>query len=391
MRTAFDEADHIPEAIDLLCRMIDRGGPISRTRTDGPGYVFTALQGAGRSCPHKDLFSSLLKALPNTLVVRDRHTMIPLGNALSNRWFMGGLPEAVEAVRFLIGRFPAALEARDERGTTPVMFAIWYTSVSRSDASGAALDVLQEVVCRSAESVRGTFRPFQSSPVYTALEVACSRSLGHGHGPPRTPFTRLVPAVMEAWPAALCVSLLGRLTDLPEEIAPAVRHKAGAMFLALMEVLLHDTTEGVVPGPVRERVRRLVGQAVGRLVDMDRVGSRIVASVLYRHVRDHDFHRLRSEILDDEPLQGFLRTNAPVQEMATGLYHMNEAGRLVGRTSEGSPEAVISPRRHARILEAAGGNVSCLFVHLREFAALLAGSGARAARPPVDGAAGVAE
>jgi hypothetical protein len=312
--------------------------------------------------------------------------MTPLRNALSSRWFMGGLAEAVEAVRFLIGKFPAALEARDDCGTTPVMLAIWDTR-DRSDASGAALDVLEEIVCRSAESVRGTFRDWRTSLVYTALEVACTRSLGHG----RTPFTRLVPTVMEAWPAALCVSLLGRLTDLPEEIAPAVRHKAGAMFLALMEVLLHDTTETVVPGPVRERVRRLVGQAVGRLVDMDRVGSRIVASVLHRHVRDHDFHRLRSEILDDEPLQGFLRANAPVQEMATGLYHMNEAGRLVGRTSEGSPEAVIPPWRHARILEAAGGNVSCIFVHLREFPALLAGSGARAARPPVDGAARAAE
>jgi ankyrin repeat protein len=378
LEAGFEEADQ-EEALHLLHRMIDSGGPSSlwrpreippwarrNRRVDTP-CIDTALHIACTRCPHKDLFSALVKAWVDALAARDENQKLPLHRALSNQRFTRGWPAAIEAIRFLIDQFPAALEAKDEDGETPVMLAISHAS---GDVVGdAALEVLEECVRRSPESVRGTFRAWRwlSAPVITALEAGCT--CRHG----LTPLARLVPTLMEAWPAALIISLVGRLDDLPEEISPAVRHKAGAMFLALTEVLLHDTTVGAVPGPIRERVREIVRRAVGHLVDVDRVGSRIVAGVLYKNVLGDDFRQLRSEILDNNTLQSYLRESEPVLEMTTGLCRMNKAGRRFRRRNHSSRGAAIPTRKHLHILEAAGGNLSCLFVHLREFPALLAG------------------
>jgi hypothetical protein len=378
MRAGFDDVDQ-EEALHLLHRMIDRGGPASlwrpreisawsrRDRSVQLPCVDTALHVACTHCPHKDLFSALAKAWVDALAARDWTQKLPLHHALSNRSFMRGRPVAIEAIRFLIARFPAALEAKDKDGETPVMSAI--SQASYTVVGDAALEILEESVRRSPESVRGTFKAWRlsSAAVSTPLEAACTRR----HG--LTPLARLVPTLMEAWPAALIISLVGRLDDLPEEISPAVRHKAGAMFLALTEVLLHDTTVGAVPGPIRERVREIVRRAVGHLVDVDRVGSRIVAGVLYKNVLGDDFRQLRSEILDNNTLQGYLRETEPIQEMATGLCRMNKAGRRFRRRNQRYREAAIPTRKHLHILEAAGGNLSCLFVHLREFPALLEG------------------
>jgi hypothetical protein len=73
---------------------------------------------------------------------------------------------------------------------------------------------------------------------------------------------------------------------------------------------------------------------------------------------------------------------------------MNKAGRLPDRSNEEAgeaPEAVISAGFHARILAAASDDVSCLFVHLRDHPAFVAGNDATAPVPPRGGAVDAAD
>jgi hypothetical protein len=70
--------------------------------------------------------------------------------------------------------------------------------------------------------------------------------------------------------------------------------------------------------------------------------------------------------------------------MVTGVYRMNKAGRLGPEPAGGDGAAArareaeaLSAEQHASVLAAAGGNASCLFLHLRDCCpVLLAGFGA---------------
>jgi hypothetical protein len=79
-------------------------------------------------------------------------------------------------------------------------------------------------------------------------------------------------------------------------------------------------------------------------------------------------------VLKDETLQNFLLAEESIQEFVIGVYRMNKAGRAggAGLAWDHAPEDV-EVSRHIRILEAADGNLSCLFLHLRESASLFDG------------------
>jgi hypothetical protein len=69
-----------------------------------------------------------------------------------------------------------------------------------------------------------------------------------------------------------------------------------------------------------------------------------------------------------------------LQDFVTGVYRMNMAGRL-GPEEAGDASrargAAVPAERHARILAAAGDNLSSLFLHLRDCSLdLFAGFGA---------------
>jgi hypothetical protein len=204
-------------------------------------------------------------------------------------------------------------------------------------------------------AVRGGF--FQGRARTTVLEKLCEL----GAGP------ELVAAVVEACPSALCFSLARpRAPLLPEEVAGA----AHAALLALAEVVLHETALGAVPGPVRAHVRR----AVGRFVPPDEMsgpGAAVVRAI-QNHVADRDRQRLRMAVLGSEELQAFVRDGEAVQDFVEGVYRMNRAGRILGDGGV-APETVLSPERHARVLAAARGDASSLFLRLRECPAEAAG------------------
>jgi hypothetical protein len=157
------------------------------------------------------------------------------------------------------------------------------------------------------------------------------------------------------------------LASLSREIAPSVTSEACATFLALVEVLLHESTGGVVPDEIRDRVRRL---ATDSFIPPPIDATNLVASGIVRLLRFQlpGFHveRLRSDILDDPALQEFLRTREDFQDLVNGVYRMNKAGRGVAQAS------VVSAERQVRVLQAARGDLSSLFLHLRDCGSLFA-------------------
>jgi hypothetical protein len=173
----------------------------------------------------------------------------------------------------------------------------------------------------------------------------------------------MAPAMIESWPFALCIRPARKLKGLPNET------KAGALdvFLAMTEVLLHDTTRGVVSEPIRGRFRSVIATRT-RHHKFDQGGS--VAHGIRRIVLE----QLRKEVLKDETLQTFLLEEESIQEFVIGVYRMNKAGRAGGSglVWDHAPEDV-EVSRHIRILEAADGNLSSLFLHLRESASLFDG------------------
>jgi hypothetical protein len=77
--------------------------------------------------------------------------------------------------------------------------------------------------------------------------------------------------------------------------------------------------------------------------------------------------------LDDKALKQFLRSSEDFQDLISGVYRMNRAGRLGGAEGGGAaaPDAARGTLdQHVRILAAAGDNLSCLFLRLRESPAL---------------------
>jgi hypothetical protein len=296
-----------------------------------------------------------------TLEVSDNDGCLPLHLACAEIWRFGEPPRILPAVKLLIEGFPKALEASNRRGMTPLMAAvasIRHGVVLASSELSFLLSMIHQGSCRSL----GGGRTEQS-----ALQLACVHC----------PNLKLVLRLMEAWPLALCTSLREDLAYVPDVVAPAVFMEARTMFLALVEVVLHDTTLQVVPDPIRDRVRQVVGRYVPSPDELDRLAALAFVQGIRPQVGGDQFRWLRSDTLNDPALQGLFQTREDLQDLVTGVYRMNKAGRLGPERDENAPEVSrnvgASADQQPRILVAAGGNLSCLFLHLRDCPVLFAG------------------
>jgi hypothetical protein len=293
----------------------------------------------------------LIKAYPESLAVKDRNHSggIPLHVVFASSRFIRGDPVVLEATRLLIDAHPASLKERDVFGRTPIMVAFFSAygkfarlKIQKGAISRSALNFMVQCIWQAPDSVRGAFKlergPFTTT---TVLEQMCARKS-----------YAMAPIIMEAWPFALCVRPTCKLRGLPSET------KAGALdlFLALTEVLLHDTTR--VPEPIRRHIRRVIAERTRRH-NFNQGGS------IAQGIRKIVLEQLRKEVLNDNALQAFLLTKKNIQDFVIGVYRMNKAGRT-GRSGlawDHAPEDV-TVARHIRILEAADGNLNCLFLHL---------------------------
>jgi hypothetical protein len=141
---------------------------------------------------------------------------------------------------------------------------------------------------------------------------------------------------------------------------------------AVVDVLLHETARDLGDGAqdhVRDCLRPFLDQS-------PRGGAGVS---LLAAVAPASRSRLRSRILCNNPLQKLLRkkmaASEPIHEMILGMCRMNRAGRSPRSDSEPADGFVLDNARwckELRILEAAMGNVDCLFVHLRDCPSLFA-------------------
>jgi hypothetical protein len=338
---------------------------------DGALPIHTFFQhGVGvRGDADLEIIQSLVEANPAAAGVRNRFGNLPLH--LLCQKLGGDEPQLLAAIRVLLAHHRQALEAGRLDAKTPIMLAI----ESAAGGGGAArlvpgkLDLLRDMVrLGGPRSLWGAAAGGPSTGAATALDCAC-RSCPHPD---------LVSALVGAWPPALCMGLLGdAMSSLPGEIAPAVTAEARAALLALVEVVLHDTTSGAVPGPVRDHVRgavaRFVASPSGSLAGSGCSSSSALARRVNERVRGDSFLRLRADALTHRALQELLAAREDIQGMVTGVYRMNKAGRLGPEPAGGGVDAArargaaaLSAEQRARVLAAAGGNASCLFLHLRD-------------------------
>jgi ankyrin repeat protein len=342
-----DGGDGGPHVLGLIRRMIETY-PEALLATDGCGS--TPVGAAVRVGLGSTAVRALAEANPSALCTRDRWGLTPLHSALS--WhdpfdpatihvlldanpsvltmsdYDGRLPlhvacllregrlkrgdgaRVLGVIRRMIEIHPDALQLPDYEGRTPVATAVAHGGPIADMPEVVAL-VVGMVERGGAASVRGVNRFLRAFP--------CQE---------------IVSALVEAWPCFLCYPPCA--IDVEE---PAMR-ESDAVVRALVEVLLHETTAGAVPGAIRQRVRGLVaGQPDGRSVT--------------RAVQD---------LFGGDEERTFLESQEKVQDMVAGVYRMNKAGRAPGG---GAPEAV-SPARQILTLAAAADSPSCLFLHLRD-------------------------
>jgi hypothetical protein len=282
-------------------------------------------------------------------------------------------PQFLAAVQLLIDHCPLAL-AVSVSGMTPIMAAI--KSLRRPALLlPAKLDFLRQMILRGGPTSLWTDEEeigdllFDGERCPTAL--AC---VDRDH-----PHPELVSALVETWPLALCMSFH---RGIPNSIAIMVKSEARAVLQALIEVVLHDTTGGAVPAPVRDHIRSVVRRLVAPedIVAGNSRSSLAVAQRVHAHIRGDAFCQLRSEVLTNGDLQWLLAEREDFRDFLTGLYRMNMAGRL-GPEEAGDASrawgAAVPAEQHARTLAAAGDNLSSLFHHLRDCSLdLFAGFGA---------------
>jgi hypothetical protein len=271
-------------------------------------------------------------------------------------------PAELRAIQLLIDSNPKTLETANKGGMTSIMCAIsscnesWFGS--DEPIPDSFLQFLLEMVRRAPKSARVlSSRHSNGIAQSTALELACKK----------LPNLELVSALIEACPIALCVAPKAELVDLPPQVAGKVEFEADAMFLALAEVVLHDITIGVIDDRIRDHAAQLVRKFVP--IDSWDAGSYGIIQAVNARVLGEDRQRLRSRVLGFDPLQEYLRATQPMQELITGVYRMNKAGRQPGKREAAGSEAPSTEtdlERHIRVLEAAGDNLSCAFIHLRD-------------------------
>jgi hypothetical protein len=334
--------------------------------------------------PRYPVIEFLVNLNRDALNMKDWSGRLPIHLACSGlMWLSAGddIMARVDSIQRLVDENPASLDARNNSGDSPVMI------IMKQAPRGVVLlppvlQLLRGMVERAPGAVLGLYNrepaplpivsePQGPPPASTVLEKVCTFQDG----------LALAELVTEAWPAALCFSFTeGMPDDIPEETARAFAVEAHFMVLALTEVLLHDTTRGVVPDPIRERVLRAVSQIV-RPCETNGSSLSLVQAIQNR-VRGQDRQEFRSAVLNHDALQNFLQGEGDILEMVTSLYRMNRAGRIRDLEEAGAVSGTSSSAgRHVRILSAAGKDLSCLFLHLRDCCDSLVAGGDDATAP----------
>jgi hypothetical protein len=241
--------------------------------------------------------------------------------------------------------------------------------------SPEVLHLLSNTIRQAPESVLGPIRCEGTGQLWnldedatvnsSVLEVVCLKRAYWG----------LVSTVLEVWPASVLLVDTQLLPPAlppnigPPELSTAVRAEAHAMILAVIDVLLHDTTRGFVPEPVREHVRQSVGRFLPPQGDLVGRGGSSMANVRAVQSIQDDTKRqeLRDAVMGNADLETFLNDRGEdFERLVTGVYRMNKAGRLGAFDGAESVAIAVSAGTHVQILDAVRDDLDCLFLHLRE-------------------------
>jgi hypothetical protein len=261
------------------------------------------------------------------------------------------LPNVLESIRMLIDAYPDALVAVDLVGMTPIMVGfLGSPAFGKPEPSPQALELLRSIVQGAGAGSVRTFENGRRSGANkfaidcTALDTAYRYC----------PKPCVIEIVIDAWPAVLILKEVGKwAVECPACLKKFVESESHATFLALVEVLLHETTEEAIPVYVRRGVLRALGKSVPirELNDENRSSNSLAAiRAIQRHVRGRDREReLRCNVLmENRDLQEFLKGADAIQKLVAGFYRKNKAGRFLAlvevllheRTSETVPNYI---------------------------------------------------
>jgi ankyrin repeat protein len=333
--------------LSVIGRMIDAYPDAFLAKQDYDGR--TPLHYAC-SAERWEVIQLLLDANPSAVKLNDCLGALPLHLACGS---LSPSSAKLSVIGRMIDAYPDALRVRDRAGCTPVMTAIGQIQQRTTGVAHVCVRMIQRGgsasvrgVCRyttpawtwylqyshvlvrmiqrgGSASVRGVFRG-DSSRMATALN----------HTLQYYPNLALVSALIETWPCSLCLPLppLRFYVD----VGALVRQESDAVIEALVEVLLHETTVGVVPDPIRASVRQLAATQPGSRPDT----------------------RAIQDLFGGDFEKAFFLSREDIQDMITGIYRMNKAARAAGAP------AAVTPAQHIQVLAAAADNPSCLFVYL---------------------------
>jgi hypothetical protein len=313
------------------------------------------------------LLEFLMLEHPPALRVPCRSGRLPLHHVI-HRMFRP-LPNVLESTRMVLDAYPEALVAGDMIGMTPVMVGLLgFPALGEPEPSPQALELLRSMVRRAGPA---SVRTFESARKFGVAKKFAIDDTALDHAYRYCPKPSVIEIVVDAWPAVLYLKEIGKWAkECPEGLREYVGGESHAVFLALVEVLLHETTSDAVPGSIRRSARQALE---GFVPTGEAAGSSSLAAVraIQKHVQGQDRQReLRRVVLDNSELQEFLQGAGAIQDLVAGLYRMNKAGRLRVEGSSGSSKE----QRHAVVLQGAIDDPSCLFLHLRECDDILAGT-----------------
>jgi hypothetical protein len=278
-------------------------------------------------------------------------------------------PRDTSVVELLINEYCAGLLVRDFMGYTPVVTALEEADL-RIVQQPKVLRLLKDMVLRAPESIRVSAVPLPRTPdrpdstairVVTALSLSCIYC----------PHTPLVSFVFEQWPVAACVcyvhdydgelpcELLESNQDSSQDIKDLIDVETTEVTLALLEVLLLDTTWAFIPS-VQHRIQEAIRIHAPAVELRGQIHSYVTSEAI-RSLDPSLLASLRPGILKTDPLQQLLRESGPLCDFVSGVYSMNKAGRSASR-----PGTSASPVHQVRILETTKDNLDCLFLHLRQ-------------------------
>jgi ankyrin repeat protein len=267
-------------------------------------------------------------------------------------------PRALQMVRMLVDERPEALQAKDNTGETPIIYlfsSYYYRNLYDRGLCECTVDLLCHMIQRGGpKSLWCGGSPRHGEFITTALYLANNMT------PMTVVTTRLLRALIDTWPYALCFGFEEGINTsyLGEgEEQDKLENESFTMSAALTEALLHGMTAAVVPDAIREHVKeKLLSE--GYTPDF---GSRAHFQARWC---EGDGSSPPSG-MHDTFLQEFLASDllyngGAFEKFVTGLYRMNKAGRFQGDLDDMPLE------QHARILAGAGGNMSCVYLHLSE-------------------------